>query len=476
MPLLNTIVGTRGALIMTARILIVESSATTRISLKVRLSGACYDVLVAGNVDELESQLRSGRPDLILLGPGFADMPPGDFFRFVTTERPRTPVLALADGQRRLGILEAGASAVLDPRVEEQMLLARVRGLLRDSETDDAADFAMAEAATGFAHAPSGSVVLVADQPARAQRWRHILQPRLNCRFAISSPDETLSAASHGDGADLYIIAADIDRKGDGLRLLSELRSRNGSKEAGFAVLVAPEREELCAIALDLGAGEILPLDPAEDNNAEIAALALRNQLDRKRRADNRREEVKRNMAWAMTDPLTGLYNRRYALPHLAEVARNAMHRHSSFAVMALDLDRFKTINDNFGHSAGDAVLCEVARRIEAVVASHGVTARLGGEEFLVVLPDVTDLQAHRMAEDIRRAVEYRPTALPRISGGGEVQATVSVGVALEHSPFFISRPDVLAEIALERADRAMISAKSMGRNRVLMAPMQPVH
>ncbi|WP_374299232.1 diguanylate cyclase [Paracoccus sp. (in: a-proteobacteria)] len=461
---------------MTARILIAESSATSRISLKVRLSGACYDVLTAANAGELLTQLRLGRPDLILLGTGFTDLPLAEFFRLVSVERARTPVLALADGQRRVEALEAGASAVLDPRVEEQMLLARVRGLLRDAETDDAPELGMAEAAAGFAPAPSGNVVLVADQPARAQRWRHILQPRLNCRFAISSPDETLSAAAQGDGADLYIIAADIDRKGDGLRLLSELRSRNGSKEAGFAVLVAPEREELCAIALDLGAGEVLPLDPTAENNAEIAALSLRNQLNRKRRADSRRKEIRQSMAWAMTDPLTGLYNRRYAQPQLAEIARCAMRRQSGFAVMALDLDRFKTINDSFGHSAGDAVLCDVARRIEAIVAGRGMTARLGGEEFLVVLPDASEGEAHRMAEDIRHAVETRPTLLPRISGGGQVQATLSVGVALEQAPFHISRPDLVAEIALERADRAMMAAKSLGRNLVLMAPMQPVH
>lgn len=457
---------------MTARILIAESSATSRISLKVRLSGACYDVLTAATIDELQWQLQRGRPDLVLLGPGFSGTHLGEFFRLVSSERPLTPVLALANGQRRVEALKAGASAVLDPRVEEQMLLARVRGLLRDSETDDAPRFAMAEAAAGFTPAPSGHVVLVADQPARAQRWRHILQPRLNCHFAIASPDETLSAASHGDGADLYIIAADIDRKGDGLRLLSELRSRNSSKEAGFAVLVAPEREELCAIALDLGAGEVLPLDPAEDNNAEIAALALRNQLDRKRRADTRREELRRNMAWAMTDPLTGLHNRRYALPHLAEMAREAMRNQSSLAVMALDLDRFKAINDSFGHAAGDAVLCEIARRIERIADGCGMTARLGGEEFLVALPEATGVQAHAMAETIRRTVEATPVDLPPISGGGQVQVTLSIGVALEQAPFHISRPELLAEIAQERADRAMIAAKSLGRNRVLMAPM----
>lgn len=460
---------------MTARILIAESSATSRISLKVRLSGGCYDVLAAGTGDELRSQLRQGRPDLVLLGSGFTGMGIADAFRLLSVERPRTPVLVLADGQRRVEALQAGAAAVLDPRVAEQMLLARVRGLLRDAEAEDPADCGMAEQAAGFAPAPSGNVVLVADQPGRAQRWRHLLQPRLNCRFAIASPDETLSAAAQGEGADLYIIAADIAQKGDGLRLLSELRSRNGSREAGFAVLVAPDREELCSIALDLGAGEVLPLDPAQDNNAEIAALALRNQLVRKRRADTRREEMKRNMAWAMSDPLTGLHNRRYALPKLAEIAQGALRRQDGFAVMALDLDRFKAINDTFGHAAGDAVLRDVADRVRRVVSNHGLTARLGGEEFLVVLPDTSEAEALQLAEGIRQAVETRPTRLPPVSGGGEVQATLSIGVALEKAPFCISRPDILAEIAMERADRAMIAAKSLGRNRVQMAPSQPV-
>ena len=465
-------VGARGTFFMTARILIAESGATSRISLKVRLSGACYDVLTAATLEELQWQLQRGRPDLVLLGPGFAETHLVDFFRLVSMERPLTPVLALANEQCRIEALKAGASAVLDPRVEEQMLLARVRGLLRDSETDDTPRFFLAESASDFTPAPSGNVVLVADQPARAQRWRRILQPRLNCHFAIASPDETLSAASHGNGADLYIIAADLDRKGDGLRLLSELRSRNSSKEAGFAVLVAPEREELCAIALDLGAGEVLPLDPTENDNAEIAALALRNQLDRKRRADSRREELRRNMAWAMTDPLTGLHNRRYALPQLSEMARAAMRNQSSFAVMALDLDRFKAINDGFGHAAGDAVLCEIARRIERVVANRGMTARLGGEEFLVALPDATESEAHALAEDIREAVGAEPVDLPPISGGGHVQVTLSIGVAHEQMPFHVSRPELLAEVAQERADRAMIAAKSLGRNRVLMAQM----
>lgn len=87
---------------MTARILIAESSATSRITLKVRLSGACYDVMSAATVEDVVSQLRSGRPDLILLGPSFVGLPMTEFFRLVAIERPRTPVLALADGQRRV--------------------------------------------------------------------------------------------------------------------------------------------------------------------------------------------------------------------------------------------------------------------------------------------------------------------------------------------------------------------------------------
>lgn len=459
---------------MTARILVADGTATTRITLKVRLAAACYEVMTASTAQQLRQLACHGRPDLILLGSGFGDLDPVALCSALTRDRDclGVPVLMLAGGGARLEALQAGAAAVLEPTVDEQMLLARIRGLLRDTGATPDPQPTLAEPPSDFAAAPAQSdVTLVADTAARALRWRHLLQRRLpGCRFDICSPEEALGAVAADRPADLYLIAADIEGRGDGLRLLSELRSRHGSRDAAFVVATAPQRAELGAIALDLGAGEVLPLDLGGEPGIEIAVLALQMQLTRKEQGDRRRAEVMRNMLWAMTDPLTGLYNRRFALPRLTEIVRDSLRENAPFAVLALDLDRFKRINDCHGHAAGDAVLREVAHRLETRVAGHGMTARLGGEEFLAVLPGADDAEACRQAEGIRQVIETQPIALPHLSGGGLVTVTLSIGVAIGRSGQQGIPPERLAEMSLERADRALMSAKSLGRNRVMLA------
>lgn len=458
---------------MTARILIADGVATTRITLKVRLATACYEVLTAATPEQLIQQARESSPDLVILGGGFAQRGPVEICRALLADRlcQTMPVLMLADGATRLDALRAGAAAVLDPSIGEQMLLARIRGLLRDAGCAQDSAHELAEAPAGFAAAPGAArISLVADGAARALRWRHLLQHRLAHRFSIQSPEEALGAAATGQAADLYLIAVDIEGRGDGLRLLSELRSRGGSRDAAFVMATDSDRAELSAVALDLGAGEVLPMDLGGTGGVEVAALALEGQLSRKAQNDQRRAEARRNFLWAMTDPLTGLYNRRYALPRLTEIARDALRHANSFAVLVLDLDRFKRINDGHGHAAGDAVLCEVARRLEAAMHKDGITARLGGEEFLAVLCDADEARALRRAEEIRRAIEIQPVRLPDLSGGGRVQVTLSIGVAVAPCDPRRAMPDRLAELSLERADRALMMAKSMGRNRVMMA------
>lgn len=458
---------------MTARILVADGVATTRITLKVRLVSACYDVLTAGTAEQLLLQAKMSRPDLIILGAGFGRQSPVAICLSLLADGDcaSIPVLMLADASSRLEALRAGAAAVLDPAVDEQMLLARIRGLLRDTGSGIEAQRMLAEAPASFVGAPIATqIALVADGPVRALRWRHLLQRRLPHRFAILTPEEALGAVAAGRAADLYLIAADLEARGDGLRLLSELRSRAGSRHAAFVVATEPERAELSSMALDLGAGEVLAIDLGGIAGVEVAALALQTQLARKAQGDRRRAEAQRNMLWAMTDPLTGLYNRRYALPRLTEIARDALRDDTCFGVLALDLDRFKRINDNYGHAAGDAVLREVAHRLETVVGKDGITARLGGEEFLAVLPGADDAAAFRRAEETRRAIEAQPILLPDLSGGGRLGVTLSIGVAIGRGCKLTTHPERLAELSLERADRALMLAKSTGRNRVMLA------
>jgi two-component system cell cycle response regulator len=131
------------------------------------------------------------------------------------------------------------------------------------------------------------------------------------------------------------------------------------------------------------------------------------------------------------------------------------------FAVMMIDLDKFKSINDRFGHDAGDAVLREFSRRLQENIRGVDLVARFGGEEFFVAMPDVDRHAAAAAAERIRRAVEDAPVPLP---GGAQVEVTVSIGVAIA------TAADLDPEAIIKRADCALYTSKETGRNRVSFA------
>nr|WP_162623852.1 diguanylate cyclase [Paracoccus saliphilus] len=455
---------------MTARILIADGVATARITLKVRLSAVCYDVAAASSVAEILQELAQARPDLIILGGGFPERRPVDICAQLA-RHPRcadVPIMMLVPSDCRLAALQSGATAALDPDVDDQILMARVRGLLRETEVPQVSPMGMAEPAAAFAHEVRPLIALVADQHGRALRWRQMLAERMKCRFEIYEPDEALGAVTSGRTADLYLISGDIRCKGDGLRLLSELRSRQGSRDAGFVIAIAPDRAELAAIALDLGAGDVLPETLGGAGGAEAAAMSLKMLLRRKSKSDERRAEVQRHMVWAMTDPLTGLYNRRYALPRLGEIVRDAVMADHACALFAVDLDHFKSINDNHGHTAGDVVLVEIAARLKAVLPTSGIVARMGGEEFLAIMEHCSEAEAQETAETLRRAIQDRPIPLPGLSGGGQVRVTASVGMAIVLPSEEGGWPEQRAQMALECADRALLAAKAAGRNRVM--------
>lgn len=158
----------------------------------------------------------------------------------------------------------------------------------------------------------------------------------------------------------------------------------------------------------------------------------------------------------ALTDPLTGLPNRRYALARLEQECAAARRRGAALACLAVDLDHFKRVNDEHGHEAGDAVLARVAQAMRAAVRLHDCVCRLGGEEFLVILPDASPGDARVLAERLRRAVEE---LIHRTDAGAALALSVSVGVAAQESG------GCAPQALLRRADEALLHAKRAGRN-----------
>jgi diguanylate cyclase (GGDEF)-like protein len=159
----------------------------------------------------------------------------------------------------------------------------------------------------------------------------------------------------------------------------------------------------------------------------------------------------------AMIDPLTAVANRRYFYQR-AEIEIGAAHRRRSpLACLMLDIDFFKSVNDEHGHAAGDQVLRRVAETVAAAIRPYDLLGRLGGEEFAVLLPDIDGAMAAMIAERLRVAI----SASPALVDGVALPVTVSIGVSI------LMPEDTAIDPLLDRADRALYEAKNAGRDRV---------
>lgn len=166
-----------------------------------------------------------------------------------------------------------------------------------------------------------------------------------------------------------------------------------------------------------------------------------------------------------MTDPLTGLHNRRYLDRRLDEEVSRAQRYRQPLSAIFVDADHFKRVNDTHGHAAGDAVLREIASRIRSCLRASDIAVRYGGEEFCLVLPQTSLVDANRLAERIclKIATDCIPT-----DQGAPLDITVSLGVSEMPEIVDESRPGNLGELLLSRADSALYEAKESGRNRVV--------
>jgi diguanylate cyclase (GGDEF)-like protein len=164
----------------------------------------------------------------------------------------------------------------------------------------------------------------------------------------------------------------------------------------------------------------------------------------------------------AMTDPLTGVSNRRRFLQSAQREIDLAHRHHLPLALLMLDIDRFKTINDSHGHAIGDQVLVEVGRRCRRVLRTTDLLARWGGEEFVILLPNTPSDHAHQLAERLRQAVAMSHQLLVQQQ---PVWITVSIGAA-GIAPGEAATLDAL----LQTADEAMYHAKNSGRDQVFSA------
>jgi len=344
-----------------------------------------------------------------------------------------------------------------------------VRALMRIRATHDELSRRQdAAEALGFAEPVAtftrmARVALIAPTAETALSWRRALGARQPAQFSTFTRTQALDAISAGETPDAFIIAADLARHGDGIGLVSELRSRGTTRHAVIVVLDEANAPGTVPMALDIGASAVV----SGSFDAEEIAIRLETLLARKHEADMLRNRLDERLGLALRDPLTGLYNRRYGNAYLDRMIAEAAETGQPFAVMLLDLDRFKAVNDTFGHLVGDEVLIEAGKRLGENLREIDLLARYGGEEFVIALPETGLEGAQIAAERLRRVIGDAPICLA--TRGVEVPVTVSIGVTVYAGG---ARGDTLPapQDLIEQADAALYASKSDGRNLVTFA------
>ncbi len=449
---------------MTARILVVDDVEANVRLLEAKLTLEYYDVLTCTDGASALSLAETAQPDIILLDVMMPGMDGFETCRRLkadpnTKHIPVVLVTALDGRQDRIKGLEAGADDFVTKPLDDVILFARVKSLVRlklvmdelREREESGRRMGVSSDGAGRLRAAGGRVLIVDDNTRQAEQILTELS-----REHRASVERDPEAARQAAAGPLDLMIVNVAAAGfDGLRLIAHLRSAEATRSLPILAVVDPDDRARLVKALDLGANDILPrpVDPEE-----LAARA-RTQVRRKRYADFLRQKLDYSLEMAVTDALTGLHNRRYMAGQLADFVRGSNRGGGSVAVLMIDIDHFKAVNDGFGHDAGDEVLTEFAVRLATNVRAVDLPCRIGGEEFVVIMPDTRLEDALLIADRIRRDVAAAPF---RIMGGEHLSVTASVGVAAS------TRDGDTPEALLKRADEGVYEAKSRGRNRVI--------
>ncbi len=451
---------------MTARVLVVDDIVANVKLLEAKLRAEYFEVVTAMNGPAALEIIQSEKPDIVLLDVMMPGMDGIEVCRRIKgnpqhNHIPVVMVTALDSPEDRVRGIEAGADDFLTKPVNDVALFCRVRSLLRlKMLTDELRARADTSEAAGLAEQIEaeyiqnpGRILLVDDLDMSVERIRGSLQGIYDVT-PVEDPQSALFEAAENP-YDLIVVSLDLENF-DGLRLCSQIRSLERTRQIPVLVLVEPDQDDKLMRGLDMGVNDYL-VRPVDRN--ELHAR-VKSQIRRWRYTQKLRQSVQESIELAVTDPLTGLHNRRYLETHLSGLVDKVGNRGKALTILALDIDHFKSINDTFGHDVGDRVLQEFAQRVQTEVRGLDLVSRTGGEEFIVVLPYTNTDQARLIAERIRESVSKQ-----QFEAGGDCEpldVTVSIGVSALDDP--LDQPDDL----LKRADLALYDAKRGGRNRVI--------
>jgi two-component system, cell cycle response regulator len=453
---------------MSARVLVVDDILANVKLLEAKLTAEYFEVVTALDGPSALELIEAEKPDIVLLD---VMMPGMDGFEVckriksnpLTEHIPVVMVTALDQASDRVAGIEAGADDFLTKPVNDIALMARVKGLVRlkvmmdelrmREATGEAIGIDLLSGARPDEETAKGNLLVVEERRIGAQKINDTLCELYDITIRSTLDDCNLALEEHA--FDLVIVNLSVEGF-DGLRLCSQIRSTEKTRHLPVLVLVDDGDTERLVKALEIGVNDYVqrPLD-----RNELFARG-KTQLRRKRYADRLRNNFHKTVELAISDPLTGLYNRRYMLSHLETLMTEGASTNKTVSYIIVDIDYFKLVNDTHGHDVGDDVLKQFGDRICTNIRGADLACRYGGEEFVIIMPD-TDLSfAYMVAERLRLYVADRPFDVVGVNG--DLDLTISIGVACSEG-----KGDTSAGL-MRRADQALYRAKRDGRNRVV--------
>jgi two-component system cell cycle response regulator len=452
---------------MSARVLVVDDILPNVKLLEAKLSSEYYEVLTATSGPEALEKVRTESPDIVLLDVMMPGMDGFEVCEIIKSDPelahiPVVMVTALTDAADRVRGLEAGADDFLSKPLNDTALMARVRSLVRLKMTVDewrvrentASQLGVVDKGGTVMAEPveNARLLVVEDQSYDADKFVETLKVDNDVVDVVENGVDAMSKISEID-YDLMVISLNL-REEDGLRLCSHLRSSERARSIPILMVAADEDMSRIAHGLEIGAHDYI-LRPIDGN--ELLAR-VRTQVRRKRFQERLRATYEISLSMALTDTLTGLYNRRYFDVHVQKLLQKNETSRKSLGVLMLDIDNFKAVNDTYGHAVGDEILKEFAGRLQDKLRGFDMVARMGGEEFVALLPDVSENMAYIVAERLRAAIDDVPfkCKVPE----GQLHITTSVGGSVVQKGTVAN-----AELVMKEVDDALYAAKESGRN-----------
>ena len=450
---------------MTAQILVVDDVPANVKLLQAKLTSEYYDVITAVDGFDAINKTKKHKPDLILLDVMMPGMDGFETCAKIKTDQtlshiPVVMVTALSDKSDRLKGLEAGADDFITKPINDAALFARVKSLIRiktlldELRLRDATGKEMGvdpDKSNSFVADVSGAKVLLVDDDVVQSKNVISKLKESYVTELVEDPENALEVAKNGE-FDAVIISTMLSDM-DGLRLASHIKNQEETRNVPIVVIVDEDDTKVMLKSLELGINDYL-VSPVDKNEM---AVRVRTQIRRKRYQEALKNQYQKSVEMALTDGLTGLYNRHYLNTHLNNMVKQATKNGKKLALMIMDMDHFKQVNDTYGHDAGDMVLKQLAGIITNAARSTDLAARFGGEEFVMLMPETDVNSALGVANRMREAVEKTQFVID--NEGKTINKTISIGLAN------LFEAGDSPEGLLKRADEALYFAKNGGRN-----------